>query len=135
MATKITVSAIINAPLQKVWDSYTNPRHIVHWNFASTDWCCPWATNDLQVGGKYCARMEAKDESFGFEFEATYSEVVEFSKITYAAADREITTTFIIKENVTEVTTVFDAEIENPIEMQQQGWQAILNNFKNYVEQ
>ena len=135
MATKITVSAIINAPLQKVWDSYTNPRHIVHWNFASTDWCCPWATNDLQVGGKYCARMEAKDGSFGFEFEAIYSEIISENKITYVGDGREITTLFEVKSNSTQLTTILDAETENPIELQQEGWQAILNNFKNYVEQ
>ena len=135
MATKITVSAIINAPLQKVWDSYTNPRHIVHWNFASTDWCCPWATNDLQVGGKYCARMEAKDGSFGFEFEAIYSEIISENKITYVGDGREITTLFEVKSNSTQLTTILDAETENPIELQQEGWQAILNNFKKYVEQ
>jgi uncharacterized protein YndB with AHSA1/START domain len=132
--TKITVSAIINAPLEKVWDSYTNPKHIINWNFADPSWHCPSAENDMRIGGKYKARMEAKDGSFGFDFEAIYSELIEKEKFTYTMADREVTTRFKSMNNQTEVTTIFDAENENPIDMQQQGWQMILNNFKAYTE-
>jgi uncharacterized protein YndB with AHSA1/START domain len=132
--TKITVSAIVNAPLEKVWDSYTNPKHIINWNFADPSWHCPSAENDMKVGGKYKARMEAKDGSFGFDFEAIYSEFIEKEKFTYAMADREVTTRFKSINNQTEVTTIFDAENENPIDLQQQGWQMILNNFKAYTE-
>jgi uncharacterized protein YndB with AHSA1/START domain len=134
MSTKITVNAIINAPLEKVWDSYTNPSHIIHWNFADPSWCCPSAENDMQVGGRYKARMEAKDGSFGFDFEAIYSEVIHHDKFTYSMGGREVTTQFMNRGDATEVITTFDAENENPIEMQQQGWQMILNNFKNYTE-
>ena len=133
-ATKITVSAIINAPVEKVWDNYTNPKHIVNWNFADPSWHCPSAENDMRVGGTYKARMEAKDGSFGFDLEAIYSELVDKQKFTYAMADREVTTQFRPVNNQTEVVTTFDAENENPIEMQQQGWQMILNNFKTYTE-
>jgi uncharacterized protein YndB with AHSA1/START domain len=133
-ATKITVSATINAPVDKVWDSYTNPNHIVNWNFADPSWHCPSAENDMRVGGKYKARMEAKDGSFGFDLEAVYSELIPNEKFTYEMADREVTTSFKNLNNQTEVITTFDAENENPIEMQQQGWQMILNNFKNYTE-
>jgi uncharacterized protein YndB with AHSA1/START domain len=133
--TKITVSAIINAPIDKVWDAFTNPTHIIHWNFASDDWCCPWATNDMQVGGKYCARMESKDGKYGFEFEAIYDEVIVKNKITYTGGGRQITTQFNNITKYTEVITTFDAETENPIELQKNGWQAILNNFKKYAEQ
>jgi uncharacterized protein YndB with AHSA1/START domain len=133
-ATKITVSATINALVDKVWDSYTNPKHIVNWNFADPSWHCPSAENDMRVGGKYKARMEAKDGSFGFDLEAVYSELIPNEKFTYGMGDREVTTSFKNVNNQTEVITTFDAENENPIEMQQQGWQMILNNFKNYTE-
>ena len=75
-ATKIQVQANVAADKQKAWDFYTKPEHIVKWNFASDDWQCPRATNDMRVGGKYSARMEAKDGSFGFDFEAVYDEIV-----------------------------------------------------------
>jgi uncharacterized protein YndB with AHSA1/START domain len=132
--TKITVKETVNADAKKTWDYYTNPQHITKWNFADPSWHCPSAENNMQVGGKYKARMEAKDGSFGFDFEATYTELVPGKKFTYLMGDREASVTFNNLENKTEVTVVFDAENVNPIEMQRGGWQAILTNFKNYTE-
>ncbi len=133
--TKITVTTTINEQVQNVWDKYTKANHIIHWNFASDDWHCPKAENDVRVGGKLNWRMEAKDGSFGFDFEAIYNEVIEHEKITYTLEDgRQATTTFENNKDNTIITIVFDAENENPVEMQQQGWQAILNNFKKYAE-
>ncbi|HRE40811.1 MAG TPA: SRPBCC family protein [Ignavibacteria bacterium] len=135
-ATQITISADINADLKKVWDYYTKPEHIVNWNFASDDWCCPTASNDLKIGGKYIARMEAKDGSFGFDFSATYTNINPEKEISYKLdEERQVLTTFENKDGVTKVTTSFEAESSNPIEMQRDGWQAILNNFKKYTEQ
>lgn len=132
---KIMIEATVAAPVQKVWNYWTKPEHITKWNFASDDWKCPSASNDLKVGGKYSARMEAKDGSFGFDFEGTYSEVVEQSKLSYALVDgRQVTTEFESLGGKTKVTTIFDAESQNSIEMQKSGWQAILNNFKAYAE-
>lgn len=133
--TKITVEAAIAADIKKVWDFYTTPKHITKWNFASDDWHCPKAENDLRVGGKLSSRMEAKDGSFGFDFEATYDEVVAQKKISYTMPDgRQATTDFEDLGGRTKVTIIFDAENENPIEMQKGGWQAILDNFRKYVE-
>ncbi|HVK60726.1 MAG TPA: SRPBCC family protein [Bdellovibrionales bacterium] len=133
--SKIKIEATIAAPTSKVWEAWTKPEHITKWNFASDDWQCPWAKNDLRVGGVYAARMEAKDGSFGFEFEAIYDEVVDQKKITYTMGDgRKATTDFESLGEKTKVTTVFDAEKENPEAMQRDGWQAILNNFKKYAE-
>jgi uncharacterized protein YndB with AHSA1/START domain len=135
MATKITVSAAIHAPIEKVWDCFTKPEHITKWNFASDDWQCPTAENDVTVGGKYSARMEAKDGSFGFDFVAIYNSVIEQKELTYTMEDgRQATTIFESIDDKTNVTTTFDAEKENPIDMQQEGWQMILNNFKTYTE-
>lgn len=135
MATKITISALVNAPVEKVWNCWTNPEHITKWNFAIETWQCPTASNDLKVGGKYIARMEAKDGSFGFNFEAIYNTVIDKQELTYTMTDgRKATTIFVDNGSETSVTTTFDAESENPVEMQQQGWQAILDNFKKYVE-
>ncbi|GIV37613.1 MAG: activator of HSP90 ATPase [Cyclobacteriaceae bacterium] len=133
--TKITISAVVNAGKQKVWDYYTQPAHIIKWNFALDTWHCPHASNDLQVGGRYVARMEAKDGSFGFDFEGIYDEVVSGEKLVFTMPDqRVVQVNFKELNSKTEVTIIFDAENQNPIEMQQQGWQAILNNFKKYTE-
>lgn len=135
-STKITVTAKIMADVHKVWENYTLPEHITKWNFASDDWHCPSATNDLREGGKYSARMEAKDGSFGFDFNVVYDEIIPQQKIAYTMEDgRKASITFEKMDNATNVTVVFDAEQMNPVEMQQNGWQAILNNFKKYTEQ
>ena len=134
MSNSITVTATIKANAKKVWDYYTNPEHIVKWNFPAPSWHCPKATNDMKVGGKYFARMEAKDGSFGFDFEAIYEEIKTGESFSYSFGDRKATVEFKNLENQTEITIVFDPENENPIEMQKEGWQAILNSFKNYTE-
>lgn len=135
MNNKITVTATIDADKNKAWDYYTNPAHITKWNFADPSWHCPSASNDMRVGGKYSARMEAKDGSFGFDFEATYDEIVNGEKFSYTMPDgRQATVSFKKNGNQTEVDVTFDPESENPIEMQKGGWQAILNSFKNYTE-
>lgn len=133
---KITIQATIVADIQKVWNYYTEPAHITQWNFATDDWQCPSASNDMKVGGKYIARMEAKDGSFGFDFEATYNEIVEKEYFSYTMPDnRTVAVTFkALPNNNTSIDIVFDAETSNPIEMQRNGWQAILNNFKSYAE-
>lgn len=132
---EITIHAEVNAPIQKVWECYTQPEHITNWNFASADWCCPKAENDLRPGGKLNWRMEAKDGSFGFDFEAIYDEVIPHKKIGYTMLDgRKAVTTFDDLKGKVNVKTIFDAETMNSVELQQQGWQAILNNFKKYAE-
>jgi uncharacterized protein YndB with AHSA1/START domain len=135
MVTKITVNAVIDAPIEKVWDFYNNPHHITKWNFADPSWHCPSANNDLRVGGTYNARMEAKDGSFGFDFKVIYDKVTDQNELAYTMEDgRQATTIFENVGNKINVITTFDAESENAIEIQKGGWQAILNNFKNYVE-
>lgn len=132
---KIDIFSEINADVNKVWDYWTKPEHIINWNFASDDWHCPKAENDLKVGGKYIERMEAKDGSFGFDFEAIYDEINEHKIISYTMLDsRKCTIFFENKENKTNVFISFHAEKENSIELQKSGWQAILDNFKKYVE-
>lgn len=133
--TKITVEVNVNADCQKTWNCYTQPEHITQWNFAADTWCCPRAENDLKAGGKYYARMEAKDGSFGFDFEATYDEVINEKKIAYTISDgRQATTLFEHKNGTTRVIITFDAENTNPVDMQRDGWLAILNSFKRYTE-
>lgn len=132
---KIKIESLISANGTKIWECWTKPEHITKWNFASDDWHCPKASNDLKAGGKYAARMEAKDGSFGFDFEAVYDEVTIPTKLVYTMEDgRKVITEFEPIEEQTRVITVFDAESENSEEMQRNGWQSILNNFKKYVE-
>lgn len=132
---KITVESTVHAPVETVWKYWTEPTHIKRWNSASDDWHTPFAENDLRPGGKFLTRMEAKDGSFGFDFGGTYDEVKLHEVIAYTMGDRrKVKITFKGKENAAEVIETFDAETENPIEAQRQGWQAILNNFKKYVE-
>ena len=132
---KITVRAIVSADKQKTWNYYTQPEHITQWNFATGDWQCPDASNDMRVGGKYAARMEARDGSDGFDFEATYNEIIEGEKFTYTLPDnREVNVNFYGHGDKTEVIIAFDAETENSPELQRDGWQAILDNFRKYSE-
>ena len=133
--TAITVETTIQAPIEKTWQCWMDPKHIVHWNNASDDWHTPRAENDFQVGGRLLYRMEAKDGSVGFDFTATYNKIVEHQQISYTMDDgRKADVLFSAKGNETTVTETFEAEQTHPIEMQQTGWQAILNNFKKYVE-
>ncbi|SMC86566.1 SRPBCC family protein [Primorskyibacter flagellatus] len=132
---KVTIEATIDAPVERVWKNYTTPADITQWNFASDDWCCPSAEADLKVGGAYKARMEAKDGSFGFDLEAVYEEIEPHEALTMAMSDgRKARTTFESAGGKTTVTTTFDAEDQNSIDMQRDGWQAILYNFKRHVE-
>ena len=131
----ITVSSNINASLEKVWEFWNNPVHIQNWYFASPDWHCPKAKNDLQVGKSFNIRMEAKDGSFGFDFEGKHTNIIDFQVIEYVLADnRKVITIFNKQENSVLVTQKFDTETENSEELQQNGWQTILDNFKKYVE-
>jgi uncharacterized protein YndB with AHSA1/START domain len=131
----ITVQSIINAPIEKVWQYWTSPEHITQWNNASDDWHAPRAENDVQVGGKFTTRMEAKDRSFGFDFGGVYDEVRLHEYIAYTIGDgRKVNITFSGNGNETSVTETFEPENQNPLDMQQAGWQAILDNFKKYVE-
>lgn len=131
---KITIQATVEAPAEKVWSCYTQPEHITRWNFATDDWQCPWATNDMRVGGRYVARMEAKDGSFGFDLEAVYEAIEPGRSFVYGMGDRKVEVQFSAVEAGTQVVVTFDAETENPVEMQRAGWQAILDNFKRYTE-
>ncbi|WP_144528628.1 SRPBCC family protein [Peribacillus simplex] len=133
---KVTVETTIQAPIEKVWKYWTEPDHITKWNNPSDDWHTPFAENDLRQGGKFVSRMEAKDGSAGFDFGGIYDEVKLHEVIAYTMGDgRKVKITFKEQENEIEVIETFDAETTHPIEFQKQGWQAILNNFKKYVEQ
>lgn len=135
MFQKITVSAEINAPIEKVWAAWTNPADIMQWCNASDDWHAPKAENDLRVGGKFSTTMAAKDGSFSFDFSGEYSKVDPHKAIYYFMADgRTVEIEFAEDGTKSSIVETFDAESENPIEMQQEGWQAILNNFKKHVE-
>lgn len=133
----INITTNIKAPKQKVWEYLNDPKHIVNWNFAHESWSCPSSENDLKVGGTFKNRMEAKDGSFGFDFEGTYDEIKDLEEIKYHLADgRKVETKFTQNEDgSTTLTQNFEPESENDIEMQKGGWQAILDNFKKYVEE
>jgi uncharacterized protein YndB with AHSA1/START domain len=133
---KIKIETTINKNIEKVWDFYTKPEHIVKWNTASEDWHTTKAENDLRPGGTFSSRMEAKDKSEGFDFTGTYTNVIPFEKIQYKMTDdRKVEASFQPKDQSnTHITIEFDPENENSLELQQQGWQAILDNFKKYVE-
>ena len=132
----ITVRAVINAPVEQVWKLYTEPEHVMKWNNSSNDWHTPRAENDLKVGGKFLYRMEAKDGSSGFDFDGTYEQVKTNELIVYSISDgRKVEAIFTKNDNArTILATTFEPESTYSIEMQRDGWQAILNNFKKYVE-
>lgn len=127
--------AIVNTPVEKVFNFWTKPEHIVKWSSASDDWHTPIAENDLRNCGKFSSRMEAKDGSMGFDLWGIYDEVIQNEYIEYTLGDgRKVKISFTPKGNQTEITETFEAENTNPLEMQKSGWQAILNNFRKYAE-
>ncbi len=133
--TPITVKALVKAPADKVWKLWTDVEHVKQWNNASDDWHTPSGKNDLREGGEFVFRMEAKDKSVGFDFGGTYTKIAEHKQIEYTMGDgRKVSITFTDQNGQTQVAETFDAEGENPVEMQRQGWQAILDNFKKYTE-
>jgi len=135
MATNITIEATVNAPIDRVWKYWNEPEHIKNWAFASDDWHCTVAENDLRKGGRYSSTMAAKDGSFSFDFWGIYDEVNINQSIASTLGDgRKVTVKFTSEDGKsTHIVQTFEAEETNPKEMQQGGWQAILNNFKAYV--
>lgn len=133
--TAITVATVVNTSIETAWRFWNEPAHITKWAFASDDWHAPYAENDLKIGGKFLTRMSAKDGSMSFDLVGTYTNVEEFGKIEYTLEDgRKVKIVFEKMDDATKVTETFDPENENPREMQQAGWQAILENFKKHVE-
>jgi len=133
--TNITVGTTVNAPAEKVWNFFNAPEHIVKWGSPSPDWHTTTAENDLRTGGKFLYRMEAKDKSFGFDFGGVYNEVKANQVIAYTMGDgRKVNINFTKEGGAIKVTETFEAETQNSLEQQQSGWQAILDNFKNYTE-
>ncbi len=131
----ITIEALIHAPVHKVWNAYNTPKDIMVWNSASDDWHTPKAENDVRPGGKFTYRMESRDGSQGFDFSGTFDEVVKDEFLAYTISDgRTVEVSFEKSGKNTQVTVTFETENENPVEMQRQGWQSILNAFKKYVE-
>jgi uncharacterized protein YndB with AHSA1/START domain len=133
--TTITIQNTVNAPVEKVWKLWSGPEHITKWNNASPDWHTPRAENDLRVGGRFVSRMEARDGSMGFDFGGVYNEVRTNELIEYTMDDgRNVSVKFTPNGNQTKIVSTFEAETMNSEEMQRNGWQAILDNFKKYAE-
>lgn len=131
---KISVSTEVYAPIHTVWRAYTTPADIVNWNAASDDWHTTRAAVDLRIGGAFSSRMEAKDGSAGFDFAGTYTDVVVDTLIEYSFGERTARVAFDEADGITNVAVTFDCEDSHSVEQQRQGWQAILDNFRRYVE-
>lgn len=131
----ITVSITTHESLEKVWNSFNQPEHVVNWNFASDDWHCPFAENDLKVGSHFKYTMASKDGKMSFDFVGNYSEIIPHEKIIYTIEDgRKVTITFVSSNGEVTVTEIFEPENVNSLELQRGGWQTILDNFKKYIE-
>ena len=135
MNEMITIKVVVNRDIGLVWAAWTLPEHIIKWNFATDDWVCPAAANDLESGGKFSYRMESRDGRLGFDFSGTYGNILPNSKIeSLLDDDRKVIVTFSPVANGVEINETFEADGSVSIEMQKAGWQSILNNFKQYVE-
>jgi uncharacterized protein YndB with AHSA1/START domain len=134
-SSAITITTLVNLPIEIVWKVWIRPVHIKNWNNASPDWYTPFAKNNLKVGGKFNYRMEARDGSFGFDFEGIYLKVETEKLIEYILNDgRKVSIAFENEGKGVRVTEIFEPELQNPLDLQRQGWQAILDNFKHYTE-
>jgi uncharacterized protein YndB with AHSA1/START domain len=132
----ITVETTVNAPVAKVWQYWSEPKHIMQWCQASEDWHTPHAENDLRTGGTFSTTMAAKDGSFSFDFGGTYDEVIENKYMAYTMGDgRKVEVSFTQQGDQTHIRESFEPESQNPEEMQRGGWQAILESFKKHTEE
>ena len=131
----LTVDVVVNVSAEKAWRYWTEPAHIMQWNNASDDWHTPHATADLREGGRFLSRMEARDGSQGFDFNGVFTKVIPQKVLDYAIeGGRTVSVIFESKGGTTHITETFEAEDENPLEMQRAGWQSIMDNFKKYAE-
>lgn len=132
----IKIEALVNSTLENTWSCWTDPAKIVQWNFASKDWHCPFAENDLRAGGRFRYTMAAVNGEAAFEFEGTYLSITPLNSIHYAMDDnRQVRVTFIsVGPEQTKVVEWFDPESHSSIQLQRSGWQAILNQFKTIAE-
>lgn len=132
---KITIKTTVQVPADKAWELWTTPEHICRWNAASDDWHTTWAENNLHIEGTFCTRMEAKDGSAGFDFEGVYDDLILHKLLSYTIVDgRKVTVQFDNKGDATEIIEIFEPEQLHDPELQKEGWQSILNNFKSYAE-
>ncbi len=133
--TMITVDVTVNKPVDYVWQCFTQPEHVVKWNFASDDWHCPSAENNLTPGGIFSYTMAAKDGTVSFDFGGVFDQIEVNKHLSYILGDqRVVSIDFIEMNGTTQVVESFEAEGSNSVEMQRSGWQAILDNFKKHVE-
>ena len=135
MNNMLTVTTTVKVSREKSWEYWTSSEHIIHWNFANDNWHCPKADNNLVPGGEFHYLMSAKDNSFSFDFWGTYQNInVEKSLDILLGDGRKIFVSFETSEQGTVITEIFEPESTNPVELQQTGWQMILDNFKKYAE-
>lgn len=130
----VVIETAVNTSIEKAWETFTLPEHIVNWAFANEDWNVPSAENDLTVGGKFRTVMAAKDDSMSFDFAGEYTDITEYENIEYDLGDsRHVKVQFIKLTDGVKVTQTFDPEADNSVEMQKDGWQSILNNYSKYT--
>lgn len=135
MSNAFSIQATIERPKVDVWEKLTKAEHIIHWNFASADWCCPKAEIDPAVGGRLSYRMESVDGKMGFDLTGIIIRYEEENAFDYRMPDgRNVRHELNVQDGNTSITQIVDPESEHPVDMQIQGWQAILNNFKRYCE-
>lgn len=131
----IEISVSINATLDEVWEKYTSVNDIQYWAFASDDWAAEGIENNLSPGGSFKNRNFAKDGSMEFMFSGVYNEVTPKERLACTLDDgRKVEVNFKENGKFVELQQLFEPETENPEEMQKQGWQAYLNNFKKHAE-
>ena len=136
MKNRITIETTINKPVVPVWNSWTDPKHVINWNFATDEWHCPKATSDFNEGGHFSYTMASKDGKMAFDLEGVFDMIQPMKRIEYTLSDgRKVSIIFEkISEQQTRVEQSFEPESINDPEMQRLGWQAILNNFKKFTE-
>ena len=130
----ITVSVTVPTTATKAWHYYTEAEHVVNWNFASEEWHCPKAVNDLRVGGEFVITMAAKNGDMSFDMEGSYDKVEAPHRLAYTLTDkRKVQVEFSENGDGTKVDISFDPDESNPEDTQRSGWQAIAENYKAYV--
>src|SRR6476619_8669 len=107
--TLITVTTLVEAPVETVWKLWTTAVDIRQWNNPFDDWHSPRVEVDLREEGRFYFRMETIDGSTGFDHAGRYEKIIQFQLIEYAVNDgRKTSITFSADGDHTLITECFE---------------------------
>ena len=130
----ITIQRNFDAPASLVYAAWIDPKHIVHWYYASEGWTTPFAESDPREGGIFRIGFASPDGKNDFTFEGVYNELVPNKRIVFTIGDgRPVTIDLEERNGKTLLTLVLALEDVHSAEQQREGWTAMLIHLGEYL--